>query len=210
MKKNSIEKIKDFLSFDDDVTLLVNQVNEEIYCFYSYIIKVFTNKFDVKIDNNISSSENFISNELFENRKVSIHNLNNIKHIEEIGGKDFKKIIFTDYKCFKKLLNKYTTINGYDFEKDLKIFLNKYCNINDEELINYCISKPYLTYSEVSKYNVNDSNYLSDTNRRDTDNFILQIRKEIFMSKKSRINIKELFFKLKKEALYKKFNFLAY
>ena len=45
---------------------------------------------------------------------------------------------------------------------------------------------------------------------KDTDNFILQIRKEIFMSKKSRINIKELFFKLKKEALYKKFNFLAY
>ena len=64
MKKNSIEKIKDFLSFDNDVTLLVNQVNEEIYCFYSYIIKVFTNKFDVKIDNNLGSNENYISNEL--------------------------------------------------------------------------------------------------------------------------------------------------
>ena len=197
MKKNSIEKIKDFLSLDNDVTLLVNQVNEEIYCFYNYIIKEFTSKFGVKIYNNLSSNGNYVSNELFENRKVSIHNLNNIKQIEEIGGKDFKKIIFTDYKCFKKLLNKYTTINGYDFEKDLKIFLNKYCNINDEELINYCISKPYLTFSEVSKYNVNESNYLSDPIRRDTDNFILQVRKE-------------LFFKLKKEALYKKFNFLAY
>ena len=154
MKKNSIEKIKDFLSLDNDVTLLVNQVNEEIYCFYNYIIKEFTSKFGVKIYNNLSSNGNYVSNELFENRKVSIHNLNNIKQIEEIGGKDFKKIIFTDYKCIKKLLNKYTTINGYDFEKDLKIFLNKYCNINDEELINYCISKPYLTFSEISKYNI--------------------------------------------------------
>ena len=210
MKKNSIEKIKDFLSLDNDVTLLVNQVNEEIYCFYNYIIKEFTSKFGVKIYNNLSSNGNYVSNELFENRKVSIHNLNNIKQIEEIGGKDFKKIIFTDYKCFKKLLNKYTTINGYDFEKDLKIFLNKYCNINDEELINYCISKPYLTFSEVSKYNINESNYLSDPIRRDTNNFILHVRKEIFMSKKSGIKVKELFFKLKKEALYKKFNFLAY
>ena len=46
--------------------------------------------------------------------------------------------------------------------------------------------------------------------QKDADNFILQVRKEIFMSKKSNINIKELFYKLKKEVMYKKFSFLAY
>ena len=210
MKKNSIEKIKDFLSLDKNFTLLVNQVNEEIYCFYIYIIKEFTSKFGIKIYYDGSSNESYVSNDLFENKKVSVHNLNSIRHIEEIGGRESKKIIFTDYRCYKKLINKYTTINGYDIEKDLKIFFNNFCNINDEELINYCISKPYLTFSEVSKYNINKSNYLTDPIKRDTDNLILQVRKEIFMSKKSNINIKELYINLKKEVLYKRFNFLAY
>ena len=210
MKKNNIEKIKDFLSLNEDATLLVNQVNEEIYCFYSYVIREFSNKFDLKINKDVSYNENNFSNDLFGDKSVNIHNLNNIKHIEEIGKKDFKKIIFTDYRAYKKLFNKYTTINGYDFEKDLKIFFNNYCNINDEELISYCISKPYFTFSEVSKYNVNKSNYLTDPMQKDADNFILQVRKEIFMSKKSNINIKELFYKLKKEVMYKKFSFLAY
>ena len=210
MKKNNIEKIYDFLSIDEKSTLLVNQVSDEIYCFYEYIIKEFTNKFNIKINYNTDPDQMNISNELFEIKKVSIHNLSNIKSIEEMGAKDFKKIIFVDYKCYKKLLNKYITINGYDFERDLKIFFNNYCDIDDEELINYCISNPCLTFSELSKYNVNKSNYLVDPIKRDTDNFILQIRREIFLSKKSNINIKEFFFKLKKEALYKKFNFLTY
>ena len=107
-------------------------------------------------------------------------------------------------------MNQYTTINGYDFERDLKIFLDNYYNIDDKELINYCITKPYLIFSEISKYCINKVDYLADPIKRDTDNSILQIRKEIFISKKSNINIKEFFFKLKKEALYKKFNFLVY
>ena len=52
MKKNSIEKIYDFLSTDKETTLLVNQVSDEIYCFYDYIIKEFTNKLNIKINYN--------------------------------------------------------------------------------------------------------------------------------------------------------------
>ena len=162
MKKNNIEKIYDFLSIDEKSTLLVNQVSDEIYCFYEYIIKEFTNKFNIKINYNTDPDQMNISNELFEIKKVSIHNLSNIKSIEEMGAKDFKKIIFVDYKCYKKLLNKYITINGYDFERDLKIFFNNYYNIDDKELIDYCISRPYLTFSEISKYNINKVDYLAD------------------------------------------------
>lgn len=210
MKKNSIEKIYDFLSTDKETTLLVNQISDEIYCFYDFVIREFTNKLNIKINYNTDPNQIKISNELFEIKKVSIHNLNSIKRIEEFCYKDFKKIIFTDYKCYKKLLNQYTTINGYDFERDLKIFLDNYYNIDDKELINYCITKPYLMFSEISKYSINKVDYLADPIKRDNDNSILQIRKEIFNSKKSNINIKEFFFKLKKEALYKKFNFLVY
>ena len=52
MKKNNIEKIYDFLSTDKETTLLVNQVSDEIYCFYDYINKNFTNKLNIKINYN--------------------------------------------------------------------------------------------------------------------------------------------------------------
>mgnify|MGYP007000044392 len=80
--------------------------------------------------------------------------------------------------------------------------------IQNEELISYCLSHPYFTLSELSKYKVNKSNYSAYPIKSDTHNFILQIRKEIFMSKKTNTNIKELFNKLKNEVKYKKFSFL--
>jgi len=98
---------------------------------------------------------------------------------------------------------------GIEAESDIDKFVN-YNDIQNEELINYCLSHPYLTLSELSKYDVNRSNYSTYPVKSDTHNFILQIRKEIFMSKKNNINIKELFNKLKKEVRYKKFSFLTY
>jgi hypothetical protein len=210
MKKNNIELIESFLSSTKYKTLLINEVSDEIYSFYNFVIKEFADKLDIKVINNINPDDIKNSNELFVNRKVNIFSLNNTKRIEEVAGREFQKIIFTDYKNYKKLLGKYQIINGYDFEKDLKIFFKNYNDIQNGELINYCLSHPYLTLSELSKYKVNSSNYSTYPIKSDTHNFILQIRKEIFMSKKTSVNIKELFNKLKNEVKYKKFSFLTY
>ncbi len=209
-KKNNIELIESFLSSAKDKTLLVNGISDEIYSFYNFVIKEFANKLDIKVINNMNLDEIKVSNELFIHKKVNILNLNNTKRIEEVGEKEFQKIIFTDYKNYKKLLGKYQIINGYEFERDLKMFFENYNDIQNEELINYCLSHPYLSLSELSKYKVNRSNYSTYPIKSDTHNFILQIRKEIFMSKKNNINIKGLFDKLKREVRYKKFSFLTY
>ena len=210
MKKNNIELIESFLSSTKDKMLLINEVSEEIYSFYNFVIREFANKLDIRVINNINPDNIKNSNELFIDRKVNIFHLNNAKRIEEVARKEYQKIVFTDYKNYKKLLGKYQVINGYEFERDLKMFFKNYNDIHNEELIYYCQSHPYLTFSELSKYKINRSNYSTYSVKSDTQNFILQIRKEIFMSKKTNINIKELFNILKKEVRYKKFSFLTY
>lgn len=210
MNKNNLEIIENFLSLSVNNTLLINQVSEEIYFFYIFVIKEFANKFNIKITYDTKINNFDISNDLFETKEVIIFNFSSAKIIEEVASKAFKKIIFTDYKNYKKLVHKYETVNSYNFEKDLKNFLIKYNNINDDELFNYCLSYPYLTYSELSKYKLNKSNYPIEPIKANNSNFILQIRKEIFLLKKNKMNIKDLFMELKKEANYKKFNFLTY
>ena len=64
--------------------------------------------------------------------------------------------------------------------------------------------------SEATKYKVNKSGYITDAKNKALNNLILEIRKDIFSLRKSKIDIKELFSKIKNEAMYKKFNFLAY
>ena len=64
--------------------------------------------------------------------------------------------------------------------------------------------------SEATKYKVNKSGYIADAKNKSINNFILEIRKDIFNLKKSRVDIKRLFSKIKIESIYKKFNFLIY
>ncbi len=210
MNKNNIELIESFISFEEDKTLLINQVSEEICCFYDFVIKKFANKSNIRITYKAKPDDIEGSNELFGSKELAIFNLNNTKLIEDISSRRFQKVIFTDYKNYKKLIRKYIVINGYDFVKDLKIFFSDYFDINNENLINYCISQPYLIQSELSKYQINKSLYSADPKTSNTFNFILQIRKEIFIAKKSGLNIKELFMQLKNEVKYKKFSFLTY
>ena len=118
-------------------------------------------------------------------------------------------MIFTDYKNFKKFKHNYINLNGYDFEKDLYSLINTLFNINNEELFNYCVGQPSFVYSELTKFSVNSEKYTIDTPINNTNNFILEIRKNIFNIKKSQINIKNLYLELKYEAQYKKFSFLT-
>ena len=88
--------------------------------------------------------------------------------------------------------------------------LVKYFNINDEILIDFCITQPYFTYSETTKYKINNSNYSKDTSVNNANKSILDVRKDIFNAKKSQIDIRKLFLLLKDEAHQKKFSFLTY
>ena len=72
------------------------------------------------------------------------------------------------------------------------------------------MSLPYFTLSEATKYKVNKSGYTTDGKSKALNNFILEIRKDIFTLRKSQNDVKKLFSKIKNEAMYKKFNFLIY
>ena len=207
---NNILKIENFISFGRDNTLLINQVSEEIMSFYEFVIRDITSKFNIKINYNKTNDDVDFSNNLFGVKEINIFNSNSIKLVEEIARKSYHKIIFTDYKNYKKLLGKFISINGYDFRKDLEFFLNNNCEINNKDLINTISERPYLTFSEVSKYRANRSGYFSNPIKDNPDNTILQIRKNISLSKKSNVNFKKLFTKIKEEVQYKKFSFLIY
>ena len=210
MTLNNVEIIKQFFSSNKDKTLLINKVNEDIECFYELLLKEISSVYQIKIDKLSDSLYSSTSNDLFQERRVLLANLTNSKQIDELSKNEHQKIIITDYKNFKKYQNKFLVINGYQYERDIIYFLKNIYNISDESLINYCLSLPYFTVSEATKYKVNKSGYITDAKSKGLDNFILEIRKDIFKLKKSQIDIKKLFSKIKSEVVYKKFNFLIY
>ena len=210
MTLNNLEIIKKFFSSNEDKTLLVNKINEDIGCFYELLLEEISSVYQIKIDKLSDSLYSSTSNDLFQERRVLLANLTNSKQIDEFSKNEYQKIIITDYKNFKKYQNKFLVINGYQYEKDIIYFLKNIYNISDESLINYCLSLPYFTVSEATKYKVNKSGYITDAKSNGLDNFILEIRKDIFKLKKSQIDIKKLFSKIKSEVMYKKFNFLIY
>ena len=206
---NNIELIKNFL-ISENKALLVNQVDEEIGSFYELAIKEISKKIGIKISYNTDIINTYETNDLFQEERVYLYHLTNSRQLEEIAQKNHRKIFISDYKNFKKFQKKFQTINGYDYEKDINYFFRNIFKINEQELINYCISHPYLTMSEASKYKINKSSYLADSSISDANNFILDIRKSIFSLKRSQIDIKKLFKILKNEVKYKKFNFLVF
>tara|TARA_E500000178_G_C17012271_1_gene751157 strand:- start:709 stop:1335 length:627 start_codon:yes stop_codon:yes gene_type:complete len=207
MNKN-LQTIQEFL-INNDKTLLINQVNDEVGSFYEFAIKELSKKTDIDIINNNIFEKNDFSNDLFENKKIYLYFSTNSKQLDKIANESSKKIIFTDYKNYKKFKHNYDTVNGYDFEKDLNSLIDTHFNVNNGELFNYCVGQPCFIYSELTKFNVNSEKYIIDTPINNTSNFILEIRKNIFNIKKSRIDIKKLYLELKYEAQYKKFSFLT-
>ena len=210
MNINNIEKIKNFLSCKENKTLLISPTSEETSCFYESLLKNLSVINNIKLSNREYSKVNETSNDLFEAKIIYLYFIANNKQVEEIGNLDFQKVIFTDYKNYKKFAKIYVSINGYDFEKDMKIFLKDHLKISDQRLIEYCISQPHLTFSEISKYNINNNSYKIGSPATNEGNFIFEIRKDIFKLKRSQTDVKKLFSKIKKEAKYKKFNFLIY
>ena len=208
-KGSQILLIKKFLISNED-TLLINQVNDQLGIFYLSIVKYYADKQGIKInigDNNetIGSGE-----DLFGQKEIKIFIITNIKKLTTTIDSVKKKIIFTDYKNYKKLNSNFKSINGYKFDLDIVFFIRDELKIQNDELLNYCRNNPVLLFSEISKYLINNNQYSRGQTLVDEKNHILNIRKSIFENKKDNFNIKNLYLNIKKEAEYKKLSFLTY
>ena len=206
---NNIEHTINFIKSKDETKLLINQVNDSIGLFYLNLISKEAESKKIKLNyKDVLSKE--INKNLFEEEEIYICFSNNKKIIENYINADNKCVIFTDYKNFRIFSDKVLTINGYNYQKDIDYYLKEKHQIRDTEIIEYCTSSPYLTFSELSKYMVNRSNYIKENRIEEKNNFILEIRKNIFSLKKFNKSPQEIYNHLKLEVRYKKFNFLIY
>ena len=208
-KENQILLIEKFLISNEE-TIIINQVNDELWVFYVDIIKYFAEKkgIKIKIDHNNEIIEPV--NDLFGLKEIKIFNITNTKKLTSILSSNGKKIIFTDYKNFKNLITKYVCVNGYKFDLDIIFFIKSELKIHNDELLHFCKNNPSLLISETSKYLINKNQYASDQALVEERNHILDLRKSVFEIKKNNFNIKNLYLNIKKEAEYKKLSFLIY
>jgi len=209
IKGSQILLIKKFLN-SNDVTLLINQVNDEFGVFYLSIIKYYADKQSAKINVDDNNETVGTEDDLFGQKEIKIFFITNTKKLTSALNSFKKKIIFTDYKNYKKMNSNFNSINGYQFEHDIVFFIRDELKINNDELLHYCKNNPVFLFSEISKYLINNNQYSSDKILVDKKNHILDVRKSIFEIKKNNFNIKDLYFNIKKEAEYKKLSFLTY
>ena len=208
-KKNQISIIKDFIGSNEE-NMLVNQVNDEIAIFYLGVLKHYAKNQGIKISNNTLAEEALSEEDLFGTKTIQTYNIANAKKLDAILDSHSKKIVFTDYKNYKRINSKLISINGYQFEKDVVFFIKNELNINNDELLDYCKHNPALLFSETSKFLINSNQYSRDRSLIEDKNHILDIRKIIFENKRNNLNIKVLYQSIKKEAEYKKLSFLTY
>ena len=201
--------IKKFL-ISNEGTLLINQVNDEFGIFYLSIIKYYADKQGTKINVDDNNGTIGAEDDLFGQKEIKIYSITNTKKLAATLDSLKKKIIFTDYKNYKKMNANFNSINGYQFEHDIVFFIRDELKINNDELLYYCKNNPVLLFSEISKYLINNNQYSSDQTLMNEKNHILDIRKSIFENKKNNFNIRNLYLNIKKEAEYKKLSFLTY
>ena len=186
--------------------LLINGVDEKISSFYLFVLAFFSKKNSVPLSAN--QEEN--TGDLFFNKEVRLlinpstkeisNNLNTAKNI----------IFLTDYKNFKKFSRDVDSLNGYQYQDDIKFFLQETLKIYDKNLLKNLFENPQYIYSETEKYLANN-NYPENTiiDFVESD-FISDIRKSHYKEKYNQKDIIKLYRLIKKEYLYKKLNFLTY
>ena len=208
-REHQISLLKKFIISNED-TILINQINESIKILYLYFIRYFADQKGIKINTNIDAVTKLIEDDLFGAKQIQIFSITiQNKLIKALDMKN-KKIIFTDYKNFKKIDSKITKINSYQYEKDISFFIKEELKINNDELIYFCKNNPALLFSETTKYLINNSQYSNDQSLIEEKNHVLDIRKKIYEIKRKNSEIKNLYQNIKKEAEYKKLNFLTY
>ena len=206
MNSNQIRKINLFLK-SDEKNLLINKINEHIYLFYRDVFKYYANQLNFEISSDDSLK---VNDDLFDIKTLKIFSETSIKKIELLLTSNEKKIIFIDYKNYKKLNSKYSSINAYQYGSDMSYLLNNEFKIKNKDLLDNCKNSPAYFFSEISKFKINMVAYDKMTKDIEYADHILNIRKKIFELKKDKKDIINLFNSVKDEVKYKKFNFLVY
>lgn len=200
---NQIDIIKNFMGSKSKV-ILISNLNEKVDLFYSSLLNFYASKKNIKI-----CYDNYQSTDLFELEKINVFTESHNKNIEKLINDEDKKIIITNYKNLKKY-NEHLSINSYRYEFDIDNLITDEFSIKNDELRIFCKNNPSLVFSEVSKYLINNKNYKNDMNINVDNNHIMHIRKSIYNLKRGNNNIKSLYYLIKNEVIYKKFNFLVY
>ncbi len=206
---NNISKIKDFIINENESKMIINQVSDNIGLFYTSVINNFCEAEKIRVVKN-SSLEIIDSQNLFLDKEIKLFFSNNKKLVAKILEVNDKTIVVSDYRTFKQFTNCTLSINGYEYHNDIKNYIRNEHKVDDLNLIEFCITNPHLAFSEISKYLINSYGYIKDTGISEKNNFILDLRKELFDLKRNNRNIKSIYENLKKEIKYKKFNFLTY
>ena len=204
-KLSQISLIKEFFKSNENI-ILINQINEDITILYLYFIKYFADERGVKIN----TETKVIEEDLFGEMQIQIFSTTSQSKLKDALDMRHKKIVFTDYKNYKKVDSKITKINSYQYEKDISFFIKEELNVNNDELLYFCKNNPVLLFSETSKYLTNNNQYSNDQSLVEEKNHVLDIRKKIYEIKRNNSEIKSLYQNIKKEAEYKKLNFLTY
>ena len=206
---NNIILIKNFLDGKNENKLIINQVSDQIGVFYSCLIDYLCSKSKIVIarDQNLETTK---TQSLFIENNVFINYSNNKKDIDRFMKMNDKIIIISDYRVFKEYSKKILSVNGYNYIKDIRYFIKNEFKINNLNVLEFCINNPHLAFSEISKYQINSHGYISDATINEETNFILNIRKQLFNLKRNDSDTRSIYENLKKEVLYKKFNFLIY
>ena len=206
---NNISQIKDFIINENESKMIINQVSDSIGLFYTSVITNFCEAEKIRVVKD-SSLEIIDSQNLFFDKEIKLFFSNNKNLVTKILEMNDKTIVVSDYKTFKQFTNRTLSINGYEYHDDIKNYIKNEHKVDDLDLIEFCITNPHLTFSEISKYLINNYGYIKDTSISEKNNFILDLRKELFDLKRNNGNIKSIYENLKKEIRYKKFNFLTY
>ena len=206
---NNISRIKDFIINENESKMIINQVSDNIGLFYNNLITNFCEVEKIRVVKN-SNLEIIESQDLFLDKKIILIFSNNKNLVTKMLEINDKIIVLSDYKTFKQFTNRTLSINGYEYQNDIKNYIRNEHKVDDLNLIEFCITNPHLAFSEISKYLINSYGYIKDTCISEKNNFILDLRKELFDLKRNNRNIKSIYENLKKEIKYKKFNFLTY
>lgn len=206
---NNVLLIKKFIADETKSCLLINQVSEEIGFFYINFVKNESDIKNIKLNYKSNYTEEEVI-DLFKAHEIDLYFSNNRKDINTLINSNNKCIIFTDYKNFKIFSSSILTVNGYEYQKDINYYIKEELKIDNSELVDFSKENPYLAFSEISKYLVNSKGYVKENKIKESHNFILEIRKELFNLKRNQKSSMEIYSNLKQEVKYKKFNFLIY
>ena len=206
---NNISKIREFIINENESKMIINQVSDNIGLFYTNVISNFCEAEKIRVVKN-SSIEITDSQDFFFNKEIRLFFSNNKNLITKMLETNDRIIVVSDYKTFKEFTNRTLSVNGYEYQNDIKNYIRNERKVDDLNLIEFCITNPHLAFSEISKYLINSYGYVRDTGISEKNDFILDLRKELYYLKRNNRNIKSIYENLKKEIKYKKFNFLTY